>query len=88
MSEVILVALISGGISLVGTIITVLATMHKTTSSIEQSFKVAQAVTDTKIAELTREVREHNHFAQRVPAIEEHLAANDKRIDAIDRRTA
>jgi hypothetical protein len=88
MPDAILVALITGGISLLGTIITVLATMHKTTNSIEQSFKVAQAVTDTKIAELTREVREHNHFAQRIPAIEEHLAQQDKRIDAIDRRTA
>ena len=33
--------------------------------------KVNQAVTDTKIEELTREVREHNNFAKRMPAVEE-----------------
>ena len=40
---------------------------------ITQEMKIAQAVTDTKLDELTREVREHNNFAQRVPVIEEQI---------------
>lgn len=72
MSEAVLVALIS----LVGVIITSLATNRKTKNDLTQEFRVAQAVTDTKIEELTREVREHNNFAKRMPVVEneiEHL---------------
>lgn len=72
MSEAIIVALIS----LAGVIITSLATNRKTRNDLAQEFKVAQAVTDTKIEELTREVREHNNFAKRMPVVEneiEHL---------------
>ena len=65
MSEAIIVALITGGLSLVGVVITCLATAKKT----EKAAAVAQAVTDTKLEELTREVREHNNFAIRLPII-------------------
>ena len=66
MSEAIVVALITGGLSLAGVVITCLATAKKS----EKTAAVAQAVTDTKLEELTREVREHNHFATRMPALE------------------
>ena len=66
MSEAVLVALITGGISLLGTIITVVATNSKT----RQEMKVNIAVMDEKITELTREVRTHNDFASRVPVLE------------------
>ena len=69
MSEAILVALITGGLSLAGVIITCLATAKKT----EKAAAVAQAVTDTKIQELTREVRLHNNFAQRMPVVENEI---------------
>jgi hypothetical protein len=69
MSEAILVALITGGLSLTGVIITCLATAKKT----EKAAAVAQAVTDTKIQELTREVRLHNNFAQRMPVVENEI---------------
>ena len=69
MSEAILVALITGGLSLVGVVITCLATARKT----EKATAVAQAVTDTKIQELTREVRQHNNFAQRMPVVENEI---------------
>lgn len=39
----------------------------------KEEFKVAQAVTDTKIEELTREVREHNNFARRMPVVESEI---------------
>lgn len=69
MSEAIAVALITGGLSLVGVVVTCLATSKRT----EKAAAVAQAVTDTKIEELTREVRAHNHFAQRLPVVEEQI---------------
>ena len=60
--ENILVALITGGLTLVGVVITTLSANRKVQSQLEK----AQAVTDTKIQELTREVRLHNGFAQRL----------------------
>ena len=90
MTETIIVALITGGLSLVGVVVTCLATNRKTQSDIkeelkashakiQEEFRVAQAVTDTKIEELTREVREHNNFAKRMPVVEneiKHLEAD------------
>ena len=69
MSEAIVVALITGGLSLAGVVITCLATAKKN----ETAMKVSQAVTDTKIEELTREVRAHNNFAQRMPVVEQQI---------------
>ena len=69
MSEAIIVALITGGLSLAGVVITCVATSKKS----EKAAAVAQAVTDTKIEELTREVRAHNGFAQRMPVVEEQI---------------
>ena len=80
MSEAVLVAIITGGISLIGTIITVLATSRKT----EESMRVSQAVTETKIEELTREVRQHNNFAQRMPVVEEQIKVINHRIDDLE----
>ena len=77
MSEAIIAALITGGLSLVGVVITCLATAKKN----ETSMKVAQAVTDTKIEELTREVRLHNGFAEKIPVIQEQIKVINHRID-------
>lgn len=66
MSDAIACALITGGLSLLGVIISNISTRNK----IQQDIKIHQAVTDTKIEELTREVREHNNFAKRVPLAE------------------
>ena len=46
----------------------------------------AQAVTDTRLDELTREVREHNHFARRVPVLEEQIKVANHRIDDLERK--
>lgn len=80
MSEAILVAMITGGLSLAGVVITCLATAKKT----EKATAVAQAVTDTKIEELTREVRLHNGFAQRIPVVEEQIKVINHRIDDLE----
>ena len=69
MSEAILSAAITGGLSLAGVIVTCLATARKS----ENALRLSQAVTDTKIEELTREVREHNNFARRMPVVENHI---------------
>lgn len=70
MSESIIVALITGGLSLAGVVVTCLATAKKT----ERSMEVSQAVMKTELAELTREVRAHNDFATRVPKLEVDVA--------------
>lgn len=54
--------------------------------NIKAELKEAQAVTDTKITELTREVREHNNFAKRVPVIEEQIKAANHRIEDLERK--
>ena len=54
--------------------------------NIKAELKEAQAVTDTKITELTREVREHNNFAKRVPVIEEQIKAVNHRIEDLERK--
>lgn len=74
--DAIIAAMIAGGFSVVGVIITTLAASRRT----EQKMATAQAVTDTKIEELTREVREHNNFAKRVPVLEEQIKVANHRI--------
>ena len=81
MPESILVALITGGVSLIGTIATVLITSNKT----NQNLQISQAVTDTKIEGLTREVREHNIIARQIPVIEEQIKAINHRLDDLEK---
>lgn len=76
MSETILVALITGSLSLAGVLISNIAASHKT----DESIRTAQTVTDTILEELTREVREHNGFAKRMPVVEEQIKVINHRI--------
>ena len=75
-------SVITGVLALVGVVITVLAGNDKTNKAIQTN----QAVTDTKLEELTREVREHNNFARRVPVIEEQIKGIDHRIEDLERK--
>ena len=68
MNEII-VAIITGGVTLVGVLI---------------SNQKAQAVTETRLDELTREVREHNNFARRMPVVEEQIKVINHRIDDLE----
>ena len=81
MSEAIAVAMITGGLSLVGVVVTCLATAKKS----ETAARISQAVTDTKIEALTREVRQHNHFAQRMPVVEEQIKVINHRLTDLER---
>lgn len=70
MGETIIAAIVTGALTLAGVII---------------SNNSAQAVTETKLAELTREVREHNGFARRMPVVEEQIKVINHRIDDLER---
>ena len=65
----IIVALLSGGVTLIGVLI---------------ANSRAQAVTETRLDELTREVREHNNFARRVPVLEEKIEVANHRLDDLE----
>ena len=80
MTEAIIVALITGGVSLAGVVATCLATARKN----ETAMKVSQAVTDTKIDELTREVRLHNGFAEKIPVMQEQIKVINHRLDDLE----
>lgn len=82
MSEAIVVALITGGLSLAGVVVTNLAASRKN----EAAIRTAQAVTDTKLEELTREVREHNHFARRMPVVEEQIKVINHRLADLEQQ--
>ena len=69
MADTIIVAIITGGLSLAGVVISSIASTRR----MDSNLKTSQAVTETKIDELTREVREHNNFARRMPVVEEQI---------------
>ena len=75
--EGIVSAVITGVLALTGVIITSITGNKK----IEKKLEIAQAVTDCKIEELTREVREHNNFARRMPVVEEQIKNINHKID-------
>lgn len=79
-TEGIIAAIITGVLSLIGVVISNIAANAKMSKELEK----AQAVTDTKIEELTREVREHNNFAKRVPVLEEKAKVADHRISDLE----
>ena len=72
MTEAIVVAIITGLLTLAGVIV---------------SNNKSQAVTETKLEELTREVREHNNFARRMPVVEEQIKIINHRVEAIENKT-
>ena len=80
MSENILVALITGGLSLLGVIIT----SRKSAKELDHKLDKQQAVMTTRLDELTREVREHNNFARRVPVLEEQAKVANHRISDLE----
>ena len=84
MSEAILSAIITGALSLGGVILSNALAARKN----EAAIRTAQAVTDTKLEELTREVREHNHFARRMPVVEEQIKMLSHRVGDLEHRDA
>ena len=74
-------AIVVGGLSLIGVIIT----NNKSNNEMKSDIKTAQAVTNERINELTREVRLHNDFATRIPVLEEKMKVEEHRIEDLER---
>ena len=86
--NVVMEALIAAGASITVGVLSlagVIITNANSNRKIEQQLETAQAVTDCKIDELTREVREHNNFARRMPVVEEQIKVINHRIKDLEK---
>lgn len=77
-------SLIVASFSLIGVIYSVNKSNDNLNQQIQSEMKLRQAVTDEKITELTREVREHNNFAKRVPVVEEQIKVIKNRLENLE----
>lgn len=89
----VIVALIGAGASIVveiivflGVVVTNKKSNDKINMDIQHKLKTAQAITDTKLDELTREVREHNEFARRMPVVEEQIKVINHRLEDLEHK--
>ena len=82
MTDGVIIAIVTGIFSVIAVIVSNAYSNRK----VQGQIQTAQAVTDTKITELTREVREHNNFAKRVPVLEEKIAVANKRISDLEQK--
>ena len=98
MTEAVVVALITGACAIIAQLLISKASAKDLFSKLDKQSELAdqqldakiqkwQAVTDTKIEELTREVRKHNNFAERVPVLEEKISAANQKISDLERRS-
>ena len=92
MSETVLAVIITASATIITAIITGRANTDKMLTEMERRFAASdaklemhQAVTDTKIEDLTREVRKHNNFAERVPVLEEKISVANHRIADLEK---
>lgn len=81
MSATVAASLITGLLSLAGVVISNLLSERRR----ENALRTAQAVTDEQLRELTREVREHNHFARRMPVVEEQIKVINHRLEDLEK---
>lgn len=86
MSDSILVALITGGITLFGSVLTIIGTSRKQQHELDKAI----AVIETKMTVMQGDIRSHNEYArmfsENIPALKQHMEDVDKRLDRIDRR--
>lgn len=80
MTEAIIVALITGGLSLLG----VIYASRRNADAMDAKMTTQQAVMETKLDELTREVRKHNGFAERLPVVEEQIKVINHRLSDLE----
>ncbi len=81
MSATVAASLITGLLSLAGVVLSNLLSERRR----ENALRTAQAVTDAQLRELTREVREHNHFARRMPVVEEQIKVINHRLEDLEK---
>ena len=80
MDSTIIVALITGGLTFAGVLVSNFSSNKKLVNEVKLEFAKYQATTDEKITELTREVREHNNFAKRMPVVENDIKHIEEKI--------
>ena len=88
MSDAVIVAIISGAFSLIVGIVSALIAARSAGNEVQKKLEIAQAVTDTKLEKLTREVQKHNNFAERMPVLEEKIKVANNRIADLEKRSA
>ena len=78
----------AGGSVIVGllSLIGVAITNNRSNNKMQNDIKTSQAVTDERISELTREVRKHNNFAEKIPVLEEKIKTANHRIDDLEHK--
>ena len=79
MNETIVAALIAAAASVISNIIL----NRKQAAEMDHKMEIRQAVTDTKLEELTREVRKHNNFAERMPVVEQEIKDITRTVDKL-----
>ena len=88
MSEAVMVALITGGISLLGSVLAIMQTSKKQSIELEKAMAVMQA----EMSAMKEDIQSHNQYAkmfsENIPAIKTHMSDIDRRLDNIERRTA
>ena len=85
MSEGVIIAIISAVGSLIVGIVSAVISARATGNDVQKKMEIQMAVMDTKLEELTREVRKHNNFAERIPVIEEKISVANHRIDDLEK---
>jgi uncharacterized membrane-anchored protein YhcB (DUF1043 family) len=93
LSEAVITALITGGLALIGVWLTNRKSTEMLFAKLDKQSELSDAKLDTEIRvvktqidELTREVRKHNNFAERVPVMEEQIKVANHRIEDLERR--
>lgn len=85
MSEAVLVALITGGVSLFGSILTIILTSRKQQQEMDKSI----AVIKTEMKDMKEDIKNHNRYAQlfseNIPAIKQHMVDVDRRLNGLER---
>ena len=88
MSDAVLVALITGGISLLGSVLTIISTSRKQQAELDRAIAVIQ----TEMTIMKEDIKSHNQYAkmfsENIPAIKQHMTDVDRRLEVMERRTA
>ena len=88
MSDAVVVALITGGISFIGSIIALIATNQKTAHEMDKKITVIETKMDTMKEDIKRHNQYAKMFAENIPAIKQHMTDTDRRMENIERRLA
>ena len=82
--ETIIAAIVSGAAGIICSVLAAVYSNAKHAAELESRLEKWKAVTDTQLSELTREVRRHNNFAERMPVIEERVKVINHRISDLE----